>query len=639
MKPDSWVREGLRHPSGLLVGFLLLTVLPAVGLVWLGWTLVAKQRDIADQRRVLESRSASTRLDQATDLIVRAIVQQRDKWLDVREAGSTAPGSFKSHRMVLGKPQNLVEAPASVFEAAERLEYSENDVDKAAGEYQTLAKHDDRSIRAGALVRLARVRRRTKGAGSALEVYARLANEHDVAVADGRPADLVGLHMRCAMLAALGRRQELERESHLLAADLERGRWLLDETTFTFYADDVAQWMGPASEAADEQVREAAHKEWTAWRAAGYPASGFDGHRFIDRDSRLLFWRASGPRLVLMAAGSNELRAELLQAVQPVLAGQSVKVSLRSTRAASLGEFERVRPVSETHLPWLIHVESVETSTSVAPSGRGVLLAASALFLVVVAGGSYFMAMSMYRELTVARLQSDFVAAVSHEFRTPLTSLRQITELLSEARVTDTEQVRDYYQKQLRATDRLGRLVETLLDFGRMEAGARPYQLRELNLAEWIPGVLAEFTSEGLQNGHTVACKVRGTACTVRADVEALSHAVRNLLDNAVKYSPGGGSISVDVDSHDGECAISVSDEGLGISASEQRAIWHKFVRGAAAKTHAIKGTGVGLAMVRQITEAHHGRVQLRSVPGQGSTFTLLLPQSRTDGSWQQHAS
>jgi len=218
---------------------------------------------------------------------------------------------------------------------------------------------------------------------------------------------------------------------------------------------------------------------------------------------------------------------------------------------------------------------------------------------------------------------------VSHEFRTPLASLRQVTEILNDGRV-DLSRVNEYHQKQARATERLQRLVETLLDFGSMEAGTRPYRMQALDLYEWIRRVVEDFQPEATAHGHRIELHTNGHPCAVEADPEALAHALRNLLDNAVKYSPGCDTIRVDLAREDAQYVIRVRDEGLGIPLEEQQQIFRKFVRGSTAKADSIKGTGVGLAMVQHIVDAHHGRIHLESKPGKGSTFSVLLPESRS---------
>jgi signal transduction histidine kinase len=117
-----------------------------------------------------------------------------------------------------------------------------------------------------------------------------------------------------------------------------------------------------------------------------------------------------------------------------------------------------------------------------------------------------------------------------------------------------------------------------------------------------------------------------GAVSPIRADAEALGRAVWNLLDNAVKYSPDRTTVWVNVSQHDGRVAIAVRDEGVGIAPAQRDAIFKKFVRGTSSDGHAVKGTGIGLAMVKHIVEAHGGAIHVESEVGRGSTFAILLP-------------
>src|SRR5262249_23619605 len=157
---------------------------------------------------------------------------------------------------------------------------------------------------------------------------------------------------------------------------------------------------------------------------------------------------------------------------------------------------------------------------------------------------------------------------------------------------------------QARAIDRLKRLVESLLDFGRMEAGTKPYRIQEIDAAKLLRSVVDEFQNEATAAGHRVELHLNGDTAAINADSEPPALPLWNLIDNAVKYSPDCRTVWIDLAHHNGRVAISVRDQGLGIPPAEQKEIFRKFVRGAAAKANGIKGTGVGLAMVEHIVRA-----------------------------------
>jgi len=299
-----------------------------------------------------------------------------------------------------------------------------------------------------------------------------------------------------------------------------------------------------------------------------------------------------------------------------------------------LGQFsatpprQAVRSSSETQLPWTLHVASGDPQAELTQqaSRHRLLFLGFTLVATFVLVCTYFIVRAVTRELEVARLQTDFVSAVSHEFRTPLASLRQLSELLTDGRVPSEKRRQEYYETLRRECERLYRLVESLLDFGRMEADAQQYHVELLETGLFFQAVVEEFAQEAMERGYRVDIAQHGHLPRVQGDREALARALWNLLDNAVKYSPQNKTVWAEAASENGRVAIRVSDKGLGIAPHEQKQIFKKFVRAASASSAGAKGTGLGLTMVQHIVAAHGGRVHVDSEPGVGSTFTILLP-------------
>src|SRR6185436_5773985 len=175
-------------------------------------------------------------------------------------------------------------------------------------------------------------------------------------------------------------------------------------------------------------------------------------------------------------------------------------------------------------------------------------------------------------------------------------------------------------------TERLRRFVDTLLDFGRIQAGAARYQLTAVDPASIVGAVIEEFRRHAACGTHPVMLSADASLPPVAMDVEAFGRALWNLLENAAKYSPDHQPIAVRVERIDRRVAVRVTDRGAGIPPSEQPHIYEQFFRGRSASESAVKGTGVGLAVVEHIVQGHHGEIQLESTVGAGSTFTVLLP-------------
>ncbi len=387
----------------------------------------------------------------------------------------------------------------------------------------------------------------------------------------------------------------------------------------------------------------------------------------------LLLWRGTGDTVVGLIGGPGLLWQELIAPVEPLLgrqaaalmvgdgAGQTlVRAGFPEAFAAPGAELEVVgsratgaggsraprarRTRAESGLPWELQIVSADPRADRARVvGRlRLLLTVSGLLVLLVAAATYFSSRAVARELDVARLQSDFVSAVSHDFRTPLTSLRQVTEALAGERVA-AERRPAYYGIQLRAIDRLHRLVEGLLEFGRLEAGAREFAQRPIRVRAWVEGVVRAFQAEVDKQGYAIKLSWSGADPVIEGDEPALTRAVWNLLDNAVKYSPDCKTVWVDGrvggvasgraasgrtgTGRDGGCLVlSVRDRGVGVDPTERRTIFGKFVRGSAAAANASPGSGLGLAMVEHIVQAHGGEIEVEGAPGHGSTFSIRLP-------------
>ena len=358
------------------------------------------------------------------------------------------------------------------------------------------------------------------------------------------------------------------------------------------------------------------------------------GRRILELEGApvLVAWKLEDRRLWGAIAGPTALRAMWAQS----LAGRDAGAALMDADGrVVLGTVDNkarqaVRTPAATGLPWIVQASSAGSGPAAGAQRRELLLAGFAVLAVVLLAGTFFILRAMGRERAVARLQSDFVSAVSHEFRTPLTTLLQLSDMLDKDRIPGAEARREVYRVLLRESERLHRLVESLLDFGRMEARSYRYRLEPVDASEVIRGIVDEFRLEATPGGYHVELGESESRPVIRADREALGLAVWNLLDNAVKYSPECRTVWVELDREGGRLAIRVKDQGIGIPSGEQKRIFRKFVRGTQPAEKPIKGTGIGLAITRRIVEAHHGEIRLKSEPGQGSTFTILLPLEQT---------
>jgi signal transduction histidine kinase len=230
------------------------------------------------------------------------------------------------------------------------------------------------------------------------------------------------------------------------------------------------------------------------------------------------------------------------------------------------------------------------------------------------------------RELRLSRLKSDFVANVSHELKTPLALIRLFAETLELGRVPSEEKARQYHSIINKESRRLTQLINNILDFSRIEAGRKEYRFVPGDVGAVVREVVDAYRFPIEQQGFALELDVADELPELEIDPEALSQALINLVNNAIKYSQEDRLIRVSARREGERVLVSVADRGIGIPRAEQKKIFEKFYRAESSLVHTTKGSGLGLALVRHIMEAHGGAVEVASVPGEGSTFTLVLP-------------
>jgi len=235
------------------------------------------------------------------------------------------------------------------------------------------------------------------------------------------------------------------------------------------------------------------------------------------------------------------------------------------------------------------------------------------------------------RGTSLAKLQAGFVQKVSHDLRTPLTSIKMFVETLQEGRLTDKEKVDECLDVLSRETDRLTAMVERLLEWARMEAGKRVYETERVTVGRIVDAALQGLESQvklsGLESVTHLHREVADDLPLVDVDPEAFSDALLNVMSNALRYTPADRKeITVRAAKRDKEILITISDNGPGIPHHEQSRIFEKFYRVVDPALPDVEGTGLGLAMVHHIVRAHRGRITVQSDVGKGAAFHIFLP-------------
>ncbi len=263
---------------------------------------------------------------------------------------------------------------------------------------------------------------------------------------------------------------------------------------------------------------------------------------------------------------------------------------------------------------------------------RGVYFYMFILIAGILIFGLIFTIRSITHEMELSRMKSDFVSTVSHEFKSPLTSIRQIAEMLEAGRVPSEERRQRYYELLLEQSERLSLLTENVLSFAKMEEGKREFVFENLDIGALLKDIVSTIQERVRHDGFVIGTEIEKSLPPVLADASALTQAVNNLIDNAVKYSGDSKKVMVKAYHELQNVVVQVKDFGHGIKKEEVNKIFDRFYRGGDELTRTVKGSGLGLTLIEQIVEAHKGSVQVESEPGKGSQFSMRLPLEPNKG-------
>jgi signal transduction histidine kinase len=365
--------------------------------------------------------------------------------------------------------------------------------------------------------------------------------------------------------------------------------------------------------------------------------------RFLQDELNLLFWcRFEGDTNAVVGAQidvhrlTDELRP--LVRVEPGLTGDIVLALLddqsrpvSTSRANFAGDWKRPfisRDIGDLLPHWKVGVylanpNSLQTSASAL---RVVLGSVIGLLVVAIAIGGSLIVVDLKRQLMLARQKTDFVSNVSHELKTPLTSIRMFSELLAEGRVQEPDRQKQFLSIITAETARLTRLINNVLDFAKLERGEKKYQFEPVDVAALARETCETYRAHLEGSGFTFQCDLPNQVLPVQADRDALAQVLVNLLSNAEKYGGEKKQIELAAERNGSSVAVRVMDRGVGVPTGCEDKIFEQFFRAHDCLSSGIQGSGLGLTLARQIARAHGGDVTYSRREGGGSCFTLRLP-------------
>jgi signal transduction histidine kinase len=364
--------------------------------------------------------------------------------------------------------------------------------------------------------------------------------------------------------------------------------------------------------------------------------------RLVDDRMMLLFWKKIDEKHIAGGTIDLERLKERLRQTLPQVATRARILTILDQRGEPIARPETKNQPQWKHpftarelgelLPRWEAAAYLADPQAVQDRARTTALAVLALvgiLLVAILFGSAWVLRAVRSELIDAQHKTTFVANVSHELKTPLTSIRLFAELLKEGRQTDPAKQQKYLGIIVSEVERLTRLINNVLDFSRARKRGRSYDRRSVDLAALCREIVETQRVRLEHNGFSLHLSAPEVPVMVKADAEALKQALLNVLTNAEKYSGDEKWIALAVAAGETTATITVDDHGIGIAPHLREAVFREFYRVDDSLTTRVQGSGLGLTITRQILRDHGGDIVCSGAPPRGARFTLTLPLSK----------
>ena len=578
-------------------------------------------------------------------------------------------------------------SPSAAFPAAQRLEFRDDDLPGALSAYREALRQAKEPLLAGLTMNaVARVQKKSGSLGEAVATYEAIVQDHgEIVIPGGMPLGPSAALEICALTRDLGDFPRSLQTAVRLYRSLLRRAWDLEKAEFELFigrakdhisallqdppagldvrtfrtefqalaveelglrklTERMLLFQGSASQALEPRLMAAASPDTTGRRFLRSSVEIGDAS-FLVTVARPARPGGGTPEPVWgLLVDADRLREDVLRPalLDPIVSGQatwSIKgkggAALLSSADPPSGPVSLRTNFASDFPSWSLEFHQAPSRLIKAflLSRRGLYFFIFLLIAGILVFGLVLTLRSVSHELELARMKSDFVSTVSHEFKSPLTSIRQLAEMLQSGRVPSEERRQKYYEILLEQSERLTLLTDNILSLAKIEEGRAEFTFERTDLPALLGDVVAAFRDRVRHEGFDIHFEVVDGLPPTAVDGAALSQALTNLLDNAVKYSGDSRSISVRVFREAEGIAVAVRDSGIGIKREDIPRLFERFFRAGDELTRTVKGSGLGLTLVKEIVEAHRGRIDIESEPGKGSVFTIRLPLPRREES------
>jgi len=580
-----------------------------------------------------------------------------------------------------GSTESLPAQPLpSALLDGQQYEFQQKRYQEALSSYQQVfAQVSNDLVKTEALRAIARVQKKSNLFPDAIKSYKAIAQDYgDIRLGNGMPSGLVAQLELGDLFRAIDDAGSAVETFIRLYRELIHGRWTLEKSQYEFFTQQIEESVDEIF-SQDEAMR--------SYRSSFETLKSEQERQKGITERLLTFQENAAPNLLARVPRKMENTGNVLRRYTLDIGGHTYLVSILGEREGNgkqvagmwglLLNSEQLKthllqPVirqqaSPENIGWIIRdrdgVEILKSDISApAPmttrtnfignfppwslefyqqnpplfemlltSRRGIYLYMFILLAGILIFGLTLTIRIVTHEIELGKMKSDFVSTVSHEFKSPLTSIRQLSEMLQTGRVPSEERRQRYYDVLVEQSERLSLLIDNILDFAKMEEGKKEFEFRTVEMGPLLEELVSTIQQQVRHEGFTVEAEFDKSLPSIQADRAAIIQAITNLIDNGIKYSAGAKKVCVRGFTENQYLIIAVQDFGVGIKPEEIDKVFERFYRGGDELTRTVKGSGLGLTLVKQIVQAHHGTVHVESEPGRGSTFSIRLPLELTE--------